>query len=143
MGRIIDWQKNGFKCEECEIRTGYPHYYRSMRALQSHIKQSHESKMVVVKKEKVVTIKAKKKKKYYVMDENIRTSVLNRDKHKCVECGSKKGLHIHHKKHRSKGGTDDLENLMTLCELCHTEQHRGEPVYNVMIQRFWEYEEIS
>jgi len=33
------------------------------------------------------------------------------------------GLEIHHILFRSKGGTDDIENLACLCHECHTKIH--------------------
>jgi len=34
-------------------------------------------------------------------------------------------LHVHHIVPRSKGGLSTLENLLTLCELCHPLVERG------------------
>ena len=42
-------------------------------------------------------------------------------------CG-KRANHIHHIVFRSRGGTDDLSNLIGLCESCHDRAHfRREP----------------
>jgi len=50
----------------------------------------------------------------------IRKKVLERDKNKCTRCGtSDKHLHVNHIKLRELGGTDDLDNLETLCRRCH------------------------
>lgn len=64
-------------------------------------------------------------------------------KGKCALCGSKKELQVHHKTHRKHGGTNAPDNLMLLCDLCHAEQHRGEPVYNLMIKRVFRAIEVS
>ncbi len=50
--------------------------------------------------------------------------VKERDAYQCQICGDRKGdpycqLHSHHIVPRSKGGSDDLENLITICDLCH------------------------
>jgi 5-methylcytosine-specific restriction endonuclease McrA len=54
------------------------------------------------------------------------------DNYMCRECGNKEGLHVHHIKERCKGGTNDINNLITLCNDCHKEKHKGETVYNIM-----------
>lgn len=61
-----------------------------------------------------------------------RPSILERDNYKCVECGSNKNLHVHHIVHRKNGGTNDPDNLVTLCKWCHAERHKDEPVYHIM-----------
>lgn len=56
--------------------------------------------------------------------DTIRKYIWLRDKKSCQECGKKVGLYfgqceIHHIIPRSKGGTDDHSNLITLCKNCH------------------------
>ena len=41
----------------------------------------------------------------------------------CVLCGSKENLHHHHVIPKVKGGTDDEDNLITLCEKHHEMIH--------------------
>jgi len=48
-----------------------------------------------------------------------RTKVLKRDGYRCVRCGSTELLDVHHRIARQHGGTDDLDNLETLCRKCH------------------------
>ncbi len=55
-----------------------------------------------------------------------RKKVLERDNYTCTECGWPKGfkrksreLHIHHIISLSKGGDNSLDNLITLCHVCH------------------------
>jgi len=58
---------------------------------------------------------------------NVKAFVLSRDNYTCQKCKNKKGkLHVHHIIFRSKGGTDTPDNLITLCEDCHTKLHKGE-----------------
>ena len=58
-----------------------------------------------------------------------RSAVLCRDNYTCQCCGKKNcRLEVHHIKFKSNGGTDDEENLITLCEDCHKKVHRGEIV---------------
>lgn len=56
---------------------------------------------------------------------NLREYILHRDNHKCQnpKCKNKDKqpiLEIHHIKYRSSGGTDTPNNLITLCNKCHT-----------------------
>ena len=58
-----------------------------------------------------------------------REAILHRDNYTCQCCGKKNcRLEVHHIKFRSNGGTDDEENLITLCEDCHKKVHKGEIV---------------
>jgi hypothetical protein len=51
-----------------------------------------------------------------------RERALKRDGHRCRLCGSTSVLHVHHVVPISKGGSDSLRNLITLCSACHMEQ---------------------
>jgi hypothetical protein len=53
----------------------------------------------------------------------LRSQILLRDGFRCQECGYYKHLEVHHIVPRSKGGTDDLKNLITLCQRCHGKKH--------------------
>lgn len=56
-----------------------------------------------------------------------RDAILHRDKYNCQICGKKsKRLEVHHIIYRSQGGTDDENNLITLCEGCHKAIHNGD-----------------
>ena len=58
-----------------------------------------------------------------------REAVLNRDNYTCQICGKKHTrLEVHHIIYRSQGGTDDENNLITLCEDCHKDIHDGKIV---------------
>ena len=48
--------------------------------------------------------------------------ILFRDKYKCVDCGAKKNLVLHHLKYDS-----DIKNIITLCEECHLKRHHIKP----------------
>lgn len=55
---------------------------------------------------------------------NNHEAVLNRDNYTCQCCKTKKGtLHVHHIIYRSNGGSDKMDNLITLCEACHDKLH--------------------
>ena len=53
-----------------------------------------------------------------------RERVLRRDGRRCFECGKAGRLEVHHVVHLSDGGTNDEENLVTLCRDCHIRAHR-------------------
>ena len=61
---------------------------------------------------------------------NSKNACLNRDNYKCKCCGLKKGtLEVHHIIYKSKGGSDDLDNLITLCRKCHKDLHSDKLEY--------------
>jgi hypothetical protein len=49
----------------------------------------------------------------------VRLAVLARDNYRCTQCGSPDNLHVHHCRARRHGGTNQMDNLQTLCEQCH------------------------
>jgi 5-methylcytosine-specific restriction enzyme A len=51
--------------------------------------------------------------------ERIRQRVLRRDGFACTQCQATIGLEIHHRIPLIEGGTDQLDNLQTLCGYCH------------------------
>lgn len=68
---------------------------------------------------------------------NLREYILHRDDHKCQNpnCKNKdkeKILEIHHIKYKSFGGTNNPNNLITLCTKCHTSPNhkKGKFLYN-------------
>lgn len=64
----------------------------------------------------------------------VRVAVLKRDDFRCVHCGwgrdmlnkddPRKMLELHHKQQHKDGGENTVENLITLCNVCHDEVHR-------------------
>ena len=56
----------------------------------------------------------------------IREQVFKRDKYQCQNCGTSGArLNCHHIVPLDKGGTNNLSNLITLCEKCHAKIHPG------------------
>ena len=49
-------------------------------------------------------------------------AVWNRDRGKCVYCGSNENLHLDHIIPFSKGGDTSVENLQLLCQKCNLEK---------------------
>lgn len=67
--------------------------------------------------------------------ENTRAMVLNRDNYTCQYCKGKhkdSKLEVHHIIYRSQGGSDEQDNLITLCHTCHKDLHSGKitPKFN-------------
>ena len=63
---------------------------------------------------------------------NTKAFVLNRDKYTCQHCKTKQGtLEVHHIVFRSNGGSDEPDNLITLCRHCHRELHSGKINLNI------------
>ena len=64
----------------------------------------------------------KKQKVREPISKSLRHEVFKRDNYKCVECGATNKeltLHIDHIIPKSEGGTDELNNLQTLCDKCN------------------------
>jgi len=60
--------------------------------------------------------------------ENTKAMVLNRDGYTCQCCKGKRKdskLEVHHIIFRSQGGSDEADNLITLCHTCHKDLHNG------------------
>ena len=51
--------------------------------------------------------------------DEFRQSVLRRDKFRCGNCRTSRNLDVHHIVPRVQGGTDQINNLKTLCLNCH------------------------
>lgn len=56
-----------------------------------------------------------------------RRAVYQRDGWRCAVCDSNSGLQIHHAIRRSQGGSNEPENLVTLCWRCHAVAHNTPP----------------
>jgi len=68
-------------------------------------------------------LKRKNKRKRTHIPRGMRHEVFKRDNYTCVECGATKSngatLHVDHIIPVSKNGTDELDNLQTLCSDCN------------------------
>lgn len=76
---------------------------------------------------------------------NIREYVLFRDGHKCQCCKGKskdKILNVHHIESRKTGG-DAPNNLITLCETCHTGYHNGTVTLPKAIKRGMSFKDTA
>lgn len=69
------------------------------------------------------TYQTGRKKGFY----NVKAYVLDRDGYQCQKCKAKHTrLEVHHIVFKSKGGTNEPDNLITLCHECHEAVHSGE-----------------
>lgn len=62
---------------------------------------------------------------------NTKAYVLSRDNYKCQYCKGKyknSKLEVHHIIFRRNGGSDEQDNLITLCKICHDTLHEGKVV---------------
>lgn len=67
----------------------------------------------------------------------VRLQVLNRDDWQCTRCGSRHRLEIDHIVALTEGGTDDIDNLRTLCRDCHIADTRARFQPHVQGQAEW------
>jgi 5-methylcytosine-specific restriction endonuclease McrA len=54
---------------------------------------------------------------------SVRRAVYEREGYACALCERPGVLHIHHALPRSRGGTNNLCNLIALCPVCHAIAH--------------------
>ena len=76
---------------------------------------------------------------------NVREYVLFRDGHKCQCCEGKskdKILNVHHIESRQTGGNAP-NNLITLCETCHTGYHKGTVKLPAKIKRGMKFKDAT
>ena len=63
-----------------------------------------------------------------------RRQAYARDGYRCALCDSTQTIQIHHVIYRSRGGSNNLHNLITLCSWCHSLAH-GYPLSETDITR--------
>ena len=68
---------------------------------------------------------------------NVKSAVLSRDNYTCQICGEKHTqLEVHHIRFRKDGGSDRMDNLVTLCKDCHAKVHTGELEFRKKVKSF-------
>lgn len=72
--------------------------------------------------QKSVEQAAKEHYNFVYYQSEIRAKIFERDNHSCQLCGKfgTSKLHIHHILKRTEGGGDTLDNLLTVCQSCHS-----------------------
>lgn len=54
----------------------------------------------------------------------LRNERLRTDFYRCSRCGSAINVEVHHIKYPDVWGTEDMDDLVTLCASCHAETHK-------------------
>ena len=68
---------------------------------------------------------------------NVTDYVLCRDSHTCQACKKKTGsMYVHHVIWRESGGSDTPENLVTLCDKCHSKVHKNQHYNKKIVKVF-------
>ena len=68
---------------------------------------------------------------------NVKQAVLYRDNYTCQICGKNHGrLEVHHIHFKSQGGSDRMDNLVTLCSECHNKIHKNKLTFNKKVKSF-------
>lgn len=67
--------------------------------------------------------------------ESMREKVYKRDQNKCTKCNTtndftNRRTHVHHITRIADGGSNDLENLVTLCNKFHAEIHSNKFIHS-------------
>lgn len=58
--------------------------------------------------------------------DQVRLIVLRRDRYTCQRCrATRTNLRVHHIVSKKNGGSDDPDNLITLCHQCHCKMHKS------------------
>lgn len=63
---------------------------------------------------------------YAGFPDNVKREAKERDGHRCRKCGSTHRLEVDHLTPVTQGGSNDLDNAMTLCHDCHNAKTRAE-----------------
>jgi len=73
--------------------------------------------------------------------QDLRKAVLKRDKYQCQLCNSKKDLQVHHKTY-DRFGYENLDDLITLCKVCH-EKHHDEKTKQREIESYNQFNRLA
>ena len=60
-----------------------------------------------------------------MLPKKLANAIFTRDFWKCRHCHDRANLQPHHVIYKSQRGTDDKNNLLTLCAQCHRAHHDG------------------
>lgn len=80
----------------------------------------HTGEWVFWPRENAQGISSKLKKR--PLPQGLRTKVFERDKYRCVCCGTHKQLSVDHVYPEVHGGSDEFDNLQTLCKPCNSKK---------------------
>ena len=99
---------------------------------------SYKCEQIIGNRKRVLNRKKKDRRKergklYRGVNSRTRTKVLNRDSKRCAMCGSDGEVQVHHIIPAASGGSDDYENLITLCYRDHDTVHRNMDQYSNLL----------
>lgn len=77
----------------------------------------------------------KQKKKSNDLSSEDKLEIIKLDGYNCRFCNRQSGLHVHHIKYRSEGGSNDKSNLITLCYDHHDTVHSNKKRYQQLCQK--------
>jgi len=103
----VKQENNKLIKEKNDFYGKYSHLKRSTRTLTGKNNNSKRTK------------KSSNGKNKSPVSKGIRERVFERDKNKCLLCGTTKNLTIDHIKPRAMGGSNKIDNLQTLCRYCN------------------------
>lgn len=84
------------------------------------LKQKYKKELTRLENEKQhLKHRLKKYKNTSHVPKSVRKAVYERDNHTCQCCGIKEDLTLDHIVPRSRGGSNDMNNLQTLCKSCN------------------------
>ena len=99
------------------------------RSIQAFCCEDHLHEYVNSTRKKRVS---KQKKKSNDLSSGDKLEIIKLDEFRCRYCGTEYGLHVHHIKYRSEGGSNDPDNLITLCfkhhDTVHSDKKRYQPL---------------
>lgn len=75
---------------------------------------------------------------------DLRSHIIERDKHICVLCGYKlddKNVHIHHIIYRAHDGSHQPKNLVSLCKYCHASLPKHSKIAETLREKSPPYKE--
>ena len=96
------------------------------RSIQAFCSEDHLQEYINSTRKKQVI---KQKKKSNDLSSGDKLEIIKLDEFRCRYCGTEYGLHVHHIKYRSEGGSNDLSNLITLCFKHHDTVHSNKKRY--------------
>lgn len=114
------WFKKGHKQFNIYYKNCYKKGIRNSPA--TEFKKGHRSWNYIDGKSSEYHYKLTNNKRYC----KIRKLVKERDNHMCSKCGNIKNLHVHHivPLRKNPDLSHDINNLITLCALCHVREER-------------------
>jgi len=97
-------------------------YYKNKN--EQNVNEENEEILTEEKLEQINILKTMPYKEYLQTEhwKNIRKKVLAKARYKCQLCNNKNNLHVHHNTYENRGN-ERLEDLIVLCEDCHTKFH--------------------